>query len=200
MIRRLHNLPEVEQGDFGWCIYEPMTTDETWRVVYYDDDDYWCSDGLDEIEPVGGKYHQCADGSDDKCYLDSGAIVYSNDLLLGTWEVVPYGLLHVLPARISGTARLHSSGWIYAIAVAPDLDMCRLKVGFTERDVARRLAQYRTANPTAVILGQWPGDRILEQAAHRALDGRIGKSEVFRVRDLAKALDAIDRAMNGCAP
>lgn len=101
-----------------------------------------------------------------------------------------------IPRRIEATSLVSAfGGWIYAVALVPELDARRIKVGFTENPVGRRLAQYRTANPTALLVGLWEGDRYSEQLAHVALRGRIGASEVFHVENLDESLESIGRAL-----
>jgi len=82
-------------------------------------------------------------------------------------------------------------GWVYAIAVAPEVSRCRLKIGFTA-DVVRRFAQHRTTNPTALLVAAWEASAADEAAAHQALSGRIGMSEVFLVRSIVRALESLD--------
>ncbi len=195
----IEDLDEVQEGDYGWCIYWPLSRSEPLRLVWYDDDEFWCSDlaegeTLDNLE----EDHECGDGFDGSCFEDSAAIIYPTADITGPYAVVPHGCLLVPPAiRALELEDLErpSAGWIYAVAIVPDIDLCRIKVGFTERSIEKRLAQFRTANPTAMLLGLWPGDRGSERAAHDALPGRVGTSEVFQVNDLVAAFEVIDRAI-----
>jgi hypothetical protein len=184
---KLDDIPTVEEGDYGWCILDGMGAGPP-RLVVYDDDDFWCSHSRDKEGS-----HECGDG--ESCYLDSGALVCAAGLD-GPWETVPYGALHSIDAIVDPVAD-PSKGQIYVVAIVPDIDLCRLKVGFTERPMGQRLASYRTANPTAVLLGLWPAPRGAEQLAHSAAGGRIGRSEVFQVDDLAAALQRIGEAIRG---
>jgi hypothetical protein len=85
-------------------------------------------------------------------------------------------------------------GWVYAISLDPLRNATRIKVGFTVAP-SDRIAQFRTANPSAVIVGLWEANRSNEDRAHDALSGRVGISEVFTVRNLTSALSDIDRAI-----
>jgi hypothetical protein len=173
----LSDFSEVEPGDYGWCVLDSATP----QLVFYDNEE-WCCDRKDE------KAHEC----DDQCGGDSYAVIYESDNLSGRVTEVPFGSLLAVPLQINTTSKPSGLGWIYAIALVPDIDIRRIKVGFTERPVAARLAQYRTANPTALLIGLWEGARYAEQRSHSVLDGRIGHSEVFQVSNLARALDGID--------
>lgn len=84
-------------------------------------------------------------------------------------------------------------GWIYAVALDPSVHPFRVKVGFTARHVAHRLATYRTSNPLAVALGVWDADLQTESRVHAELPRRIGTSEVFVADDVESLLAAVDR-------
>lgn len=56
------------------------------------------------------------------------------------------------------------SGYFYVIQLVPELDPRRVKLGFTI-DIKDRLAQHRTAAPTAKVLKTWPCRRSWEQCA-----------------------------------
>jgi hypothetical protein len=140
--------------------------------------------------------HRCGDGSGDGCFLDSGAIVHATELCDGNCETVPYSSLRPVPACIRAEGVVsRRDGWVYAVAVVPEVDLRRLKVGYTESPIHQRMAAYRTANPTAILLGLWEGDRFDERRSHAALGGRIGRSEVFQVADLRSALSKLDAAL-----
>lgn len=83
-------------------------------------------------------------------------------------------------------------GLVYAVATVPDIDIRRLKVGFTTRPIENRLDAFRTTNPTVALLGLWPAPYDAEDVAHRLLDGRLRNTEVFHVPDVVAALTAID--------
>lgn len=97
--------------------------------------------------------------------------------------------------RQSATSR-PSEGWVYVMAMVPDLDPRRLKVGFTSGDPAARMRSLRTACPTMKLLGAWPGTRECERAAHDAVDGRIEGSEIFHVRDVAATLAQVESVVS----
>lgn len=89
-------------------------------------------------------------------------------------------------------------GWIYAIALIPDIDPRRLKIGrtTTTEGIVGRMRQYKTSNPTARLIGLWPGDRRAEKIAHSAVDGRVGRTEVFQVNHVPSALAKIATALS----
>lgn len=91
-------------------------------------------------------------------------------------------------------------GQVYAIAMVPDLDIRRLKVGYTARPIQVRFDTYLTSNPTAKLLGLWSVPLLGEEIALRALKGRIGGTEVFHVPDVQLALVAIDDALRSRWP
>lgn len=80
------------------------------------------------------------------------------------------------------------------IAVVPDLDIRRLKIGFT-KNIPQRLERLRTACPTAILLALWDARRSSELLAHRLTPGRIGFSEVFHVGSVAAVMYAIDETI-----
>ena len=86
-------------------------------------------------------------------------------------------------------------GWVYAVALIPEISLNRIKVGWTEFPIESRLATYRTSSPYAFPLAVWPAHFGAEAVAHRALSGRLLNSEVFVVQDVRAAITAIDRAI-----
>lgn len=77
-------------------------------------------------------------------------------------------------------------GVFYVIQLVPELDPRRVKLGFAN-DIAERLAQHRTAAPTARVVRTWPCKRAWEVAVMDALtahDCRFIVNEVFEVDDL----------------
>jgi hypothetical protein len=77
-------------------------------------------------------------------------------------------------------------GVFYAIQLVPDLDPKRLKLGFAE-SLEQRLAQHRTAAPTARVLRAWPCKRSWELTVIDALtcEGcRLILNEVFECDEL----------------
>jgi hypothetical protein len=189
----LYDLPEATPEDYGPCIYDSIDGDPP-RLVYYDDDDYWCSHGLDD-----NPGHECGDirkVRTKKCFLDSGAIIHSSEGCDGHCETVPYVCLRRIDLEIAAK-RYETSreGWVYAVSIVPEIDLRRLKIGYTTRPIDQRLKQYRTANPTAVLVGLWDADARAEDVAHRAIEGRLGRSEVFAVPDLYAALNRLHEAL-----
>jgi hypothetical protein len=87
-------------------------------------------------------------------------------------------------------------GLVYAVATVPDIDVRRLKVGFTARPIENRLDAFKTANPTASLLGLWAAPSEAEYAAHQVISGRLRDTEVFHVPDLVVALTAIDKELS----
>lgn len=87
------------------------------------------------------------------------------------------------------------SGWIYAVATVPEIHLGRLKVGWTSKPMTQRLRSYRTANPTALLLGLWDADATEEQRVFKTLPGRIGKSEVFQGHDPWHMLSLLREAL-----
>ena len=87
-----------------------------------------------------------------------------------------------------------TSGSFYAIAVAPDLDAHRIKLGFTE-SINARLLEHQTVAPTAVLLRSWPCQRSWETAAIAALTAigaQIIRNEVYVIENVAMMLERGD--------
>lgn len=92
-------------------------------------------------------------------------------------------------------------GVFYVIQLVPDLDPRRLKLGFAE-SLEQRLAQHRTAAPTARVLRAWPCKRIWEPAAIDAVTRqgcRLVLNEVFDCDD-PEALIARGEGFFGLLP
>ena len=86
----------------------------------------------------------------------------------------------------SGKAVAAEAGVFYVIQLVPELDPSRVKLGFAI-DMNDRLAQHRTAAPTASIMKTWPCKRSWEQTVMDALvaDGcRHMLNEVYECDDL----------------
>lgn len=96
--------------------------------------------------------------------------------------------------RLTKSAIPSRSGWIYAASTAPDLDVRRIKVGFT-KDIVKRMAGYRTANPTAILIGLWEAEPSDEIRAHQVLSGRVGNSECFTVSAIPRAIAQIESVL-----
>lgn len=62
----------------------------------------------------------------------------------------------------------NGNGFFYVIRLVPDLDPCRVKLGFAS-DVKRRLSAHKTAAPTAELVKCWPCKRVWEIAAMDSL-------------------------------
>lgn len=86
-------------------------------------------------------------------------------------------------------------GLVYAVATVPDLDVRRVKIGYTTRPIENRLDAFRTVNPTASLIGLWSAPSDGEDVALRMVDGRLKDTEVFHVPDVAAALAALDEEM-----
>lgn len=86
-------------------------------------------------------------------------------------------------------------GLVYAVALIPDIDIRRIKVGYTTRPIELRLETFRTTNPTASLLGMWAAPSDGEAVAHGAVSGRLGNAEVFHVADVVAAVVAIDEEL-----
>lgn len=77
------------------------------------------------------------------------------------------------------------AGAFYVIQLVPELDPRRIKLGFAE-SLEQRLAQHRTAAPTALVFRAWPCKRSWELTAMDALtrEGcRLILNEVFECDD-----------------
>jgi hypothetical protein len=86
-------------------------------------------------------------------------------------------------------------GLVYAVALMPDVDVRRIKVGYTTRPIELRIEAFKTTNPTASLLGLWTAPSDGEAIAHGLIRGRIGNSEVFSVPDVVSAVEKIDEEM-----
>ena len=76
-------------------------------------------------------------------------------------------------------------GVFYVIQLVPELDPCRIKLGFAI-DLLDRLSQHRTAAPTAVVMKSWPCKRTWEQTVMDCLTSvgcRLLLNEVFECDD-----------------
>ena len=83
-------------------------------------------------------------------------------------------------------APVPESGVFYVIQLVPELDPKRVKLGFAA-DIGERLAQHRTAAPTARVVHAWPCKRSWELTAMDALTAsgcRLILNEVFEVDDV----------------
>jgi len=86
----------------------------------------------------------------------------------------------------SDKAVASESGVFYVIQLVPELDSHRIKLGFAI-DMRDRLAQHRTAAPTAVVFKMWPCKRSWEQTTMDALVAKGCRhilNEVYECDDL----------------
>lgn len=192
--RSFLRIPNVKVGDYGWCILESLIHGEPPQLIYYDDDGDECSDGRDEEDPM----HKCSAESfsetlkPGECYRQDVAIIRPSDLVSDRYATVEYSRLYPFAGDFDFAAP--ATGFIYAIVLAPEMDTHRWKVGFT-KDLSTRIRSYRTANPTLMLVGAWSAEPSDEDLVLRAVDGRIGRSEVFVVSDPVVALAAIRRTI-----
>ena len=82
------------------------------------------------------------------------------------------------------------TGVFYVIQLVPELDPKRIKLGFA-LDLTERLAQHKTAAPTATVIKAWPCRRAWEFTIMDSLSAikcRLILNEVFECDDLAALL------------
>jgi T5orf172 domain len=74
----------------------------------------------------------------------------------------------------------NENGFFYIIALVPEYNRGRLKVGFAS-NVEERLGQHRTAAPTAELVRSWPCKRAFEKTIIAALSslGKQVRNEVY---------------------
>lgn len=87
------------------------------------------------------------------------------------------------------------NGFFYVIALVPDLDHRRIKLGFAN-NVVDRLFQHRTAAPTAHIITHWPCKRSWEKVVIECLTAKSCKhilNEVFECSDIDSLAATGDR-------
>jgi hypothetical protein len=93
------------------------------------------------------------------------------------------------------------SGLFYIIQLVPDLDANRVKFGFAD-DIQTRLAQLRTAAPTAQVVKTWPCRRAWEGTIIDTVSAagcRLILNEVYECDDLAVVVERAD-AVFGLLP
>lgn len=93
--------------------------------------------------------------------------------------------------------RSEHTGVVYAVALIPEITPFRIKIGYSARYAGDRLSAFRTACPTAVIVGAWSAEPFDEARVHAALPNRIGASEVFICNDIEVLLTEIDGLLGG---
>lgn len=103
------------------------------------------------------------------------------------------------------TNRAHNeNGFFYMIALIPEYNKGRIKVGFAS-NVEERLGNHRTAAPTAELIRCWPCKRAFEKTiiAAIAIMGKQVKNEVYDFDNvdliIAKA-DTLFSLLNVSAP
>lgn len=149
------DLPVVSTGEFG-------------PVIVWDE--------LDETDPFVGFY----DDEDDE---EGFAICYPIGWG-GIYRVVPTDALRACPISIEPPIydSQRYDRVVYLVAPVPELNLCRLKIGFTTK-IAARMKAYRTICPYALLLGIWRADPVDEQDVLTALrQDRVKGSELFDVR------------------
>lgn len=85
-------------------------------------------------------------------------------------------------------------GFFYAIQLAPDLDLGRIKLGWAG-DVPKRLRGHQISAPTAELWGSWPCDRGFEAAAIAHVSPLASarlSAESFEFPDLAALRRSLD--------
>lgn len=85
-------------------------------------------------------------------------------------------------------------GTFYLIALEPELDPGRFKLGYAA-DVDERLSSHRTAAPLAKIIKAWPCKIGWEKTAIDCIAQGCERlyTEVFRARDIQEAVSLADR-------
>jgi len=86
-------------------------------------------------------------------------------------------------------------GVFYVIRLIPELDPRRIKLGFAD-GLDSRLAQHRTAAPTAVIVKSWPCKRSWEIAVMDCLSAcgcKLILNEVFECEDVDALVNKADK-------
>ncbi len=88
----------------------------------------------------------------------------------------------VTPIKLEASC---GAGFFYVVRLVPELDPRRIKLGFAD-DVANRLAQHRTAAPTAAVVASWPCKRSWELTTIDCLarECRLILGEVYECDDL----------------
>jgi len=85
-------------------------------------------------------------------------------------------------------------GVFYIIRLVPELDPRRVKLGFAD-DLNSRLAQHRTAAPTAVVVKSWPCKRSWEVTIMDCLSAcgcKLILNEVFECEDVDGLIEKAD--------
>ena len=215
-------LDAVEEGAYGWVLYESF--EEGVISVWYDDDDIECVCGDEECSEWGNDDGEEPPYDPNKPLPDHfgvwKAIIYRHpeDLYTGgPCAVIDGGDMRAMtatPSEVESAAQVEPiadpppagpvperewqherRGWVYVVALAPDVAANRIKVGWTGSPIEKRLASFRTTSPTCRVLATWPGTMEHEKAAHMRLTGRIGHSEVFDVPDVDAAIALVESVL-----
>lgn len=97
---------------------------------------------------------------------------------------------------------LPRTGLIYAIALVPDLDPTRIKIGKSAsfEKGHRRVDSYRTSNPTMELIAFWDtDDPDRDEVQALLIAASIGTpigGEVFQIEDFVSCWQAIDRELD----
>ncbi len=188
---------EFQVGQYGWVLCRDAGVERV-TVKYYDDDEMNCICGDRTCLKWWDEKSDELSGHPDHFPVEE-VILYDHPDDVGRAGYYVMGVDSIIGSVDSGPSvppqpRVFD-GWIYAIALVPELAPGRIKVGFTSKPIESRLAQHRTANPTAMVIGLWPAMKAWEVEAHCVLTGRIGSSEVFDC-DQAEALKNITARLN----
>lgn len=150
--------------DFGWVVHR-NPFDATSSLLYCEDED------AEDTTMTVCRHPQHVDLRDE-------------------YWVIPSSDLWQLPEDVEPAIRAVHGPFIYLISTVPELDLDRVKIGYTT-DLSKRLHVIRTSSPTLLLLGLWTGDRDAEARAQTRLPGRIGRSENFNC-PVDRALTALD--------
>jgi hypothetical protein len=165
---RMEGLPPLEEGNYGPAAW--MVPGDSQMVLY--DDDSWEPDDPDAFEKAA---------TDEELEKVSGfdvAVCLARDG--NTMAELPHDSLRAVPwFDPDWICEPFAESHVYAILPVPLLDVSRVKIGIT-KDLRSRMTQFRTANPFALLIGLWPGGKVEEERAFKAVGGeRLGDSEVF---------------------
>jgi hypothetical protein len=83
----------------------------------------------------------------------------------------------------------NGDGYFYVIQLIPELDPCRVKLGWTN-GLDGRLASHRTAAPTAQLIKAWPCKKAWELAAMASLT-RMGCTLIANEVYTCDSVDAV---------
>lgn len=178
-------LRQVAREDYGWVLYQRLFSMDC-EVLFYDNESWPCSCGDEDcVEPKHQREINLV------LYPSSGDRSRSLHVDPNCVYALPDDLE---PRIITPFDASTKSGWLYAVALVPELTFDRIKVGYSEKHPGSRLESFRTTNPTAVMLGFWDADRNDERRVLANLAGRIGSSEVFQF-NAAKTINRISQLM-----